>query len=217
MKIVTLIIVVSYLFFACDTNQAGKEEELAWKACTEANTLSAIDSFLTDFPNTKRKAEIAKKRDGILYRTAIAENTIYHFKNYLREFPQGKYKKEIEKKISSMVNDKINLDDLESKTFVGTLLYTDKKNSGNNILTMKFKLSEDRGAVADYLVTAYVSSNLKKELTAEIDKEKMSIKFAEDKDDEILLDFPEGKIYLKKDEIFIESTDPTANSYWNLK
>jgi hypothetical protein len=135
----------------------------------------------------------------------------------LREFPQGKYKKEIEKKISSMNTDKINLEDLESKTFVGTLLYTDKKNSGNNILTMKFKLSEDRGAVADYLVTAYVSSNLKKELAAEIDKEKMSIKFAEDKEDEILLDFPEGQIYLRRDEIFIESTDPTANSYWYLK
>jgi hypothetical protein len=217
MKIVILIIVVSSLFFGCNTNQGDKEEELAWKACTEANTLSAIDSFLTDFPNTKHKVEIAKKRDGILYRTAMAENTLYHFKNYLREFPQGKYKKEIEKKISTLDTDKINLEDLESRTFVGTLIYTDKKNSGNNILTMKFKLSEDRGAVADYLVTAYVSSNLKKELTAEIDKEKMSIKFAEDKEDEILLDFPEGKIYLRKNEIFIESTDPTANSYWNLK
>lgn len=212
-----ILIIVSGLLFGCSANQGAKEEELAWKVCVEANTLSAIDSFLTDFPNTKHKAEIAKKRDGILYRTAVAENTLYHFKNYLREFPQGKYKKEIEKKISSFETDKINLDDLESKTFVGTLLYTDKKKSGNNILTMKFKLTEDRGALADYLVTAYVSSNLKKELTAEIDKEKMSIKFAEDKEDEILLDFPEGKIYLRKDEIFIESTDPTANSYWNLK
>ena len=217
MKVLIQICLASCILFACNSNQGDKEEELAWKVCTASNTLSAIDSFLTDFPDTKRKAEIARKRDGILYRTAIAENTLYHFKNYLREFPQGKYKKEIEKKISTIVTDKINLDVLESKTFVGTLLYTDKKNSGNNILTMKFKLSEDRGDFADYLVTAYISSNLKKEMTAEVEKEKMSIKFAENKEDEFMLDFPAGKIYLRNDDIYIESTDPSANSYWNLK
>ena len=66
-------------------------------------------------------------------------------------------------------------------------------------------------------MTAYVSSNLKKELTAEIDKEKMSIKFAENQEDEFQLDFPDGKIYLINNEIFIESVDPSAGSYWNLK
>ncbi len=217
MKSGIIIFAMSVILFACNVKQVDKEEEFAWKECKAANTLSAIDSFLTEFPNTKYKAEIARKRDGILYRTAVAENTLYHYKNYLREFPQGNYKKEIEKKISSFETDKINLEDIELKTFVGTLLYTDKKNSGNNILTMKFKLLEDHGSNVDYLVTAYVSSNLKKELTATVEKEKMSIKFAEDKEDEFLLDFPEGKIYLRNNEIYIESTDPSANSYWNLK
>jgi hypothetical protein len=217
MKIKLLIFAASIMLFSCNMGQSSKEEEIAWKICLEANTLSAIDSFLSEFPDTKRKTEIAKKRDGILYRTAIAENTIFHLKNYMREFPQGKYKSEIEKKIKEFETDKINLEDLESKTFVGNLIYTNKKNSGNNILSMKFKLSEDRGSTLSYQVTAYLSSNLKKELSAEIEKEKMSIKFAEDQEDEFQLDFPDGKIYLKNNEIFIESVDPSAGSYWNLK
>jgi hypothetical protein len=217
MRINLIIFFATAILLSCNNKVSSNEEELAWKDCLESNTLSALDSFLTEFPQTKRKAEIAKKRDGILYRTAIAENTLYHLKNYQREFPQGKHKDEIVKKINSFTTDKIDLQELESKTFVGTLVYADKNNAGNNILTMKFKLLEDRGNAVDYEVTTYVSSNLKKELTATVEKEKMSIKFVEDTEDEFLLDFPEGKIYIRNKEIYLESTDPSAKSYWNLK
>lgn len=217
MKIKFLILFTTLICLSCNVSQSDKEEDIAWKTCLDNNTLSALDSFLTEFPDTKRKSEIAKKRDGILYRTAVAENTDYHLKNYLREFPQGKYKKEVEKQLSALLVDKINLEDLESKTFVGTLVYNDKKNSGHNILSMKFKLSEDRSSTALYHVTTYLSLNLKKDLMAEVEKEKMSIKFVESAEDEFQLGFPEGKIYLRNAEIFIESTDPAGNSYWNLK
>jgi superfamily II DNA helicase RecQ len=217
MKIKLIFFITSVLLLSCNSNVQDKEEEMAWKVCIETNTLTAIDSFLTEFPNTKHKAEIAKKRDGILYRTALAENTLFHLKNYQREFPQGKHKKEIEKILSELKTDKISLNNFESLTFVGTLRYSDKKNSGNNILTMKFTLSEDRESNVEYNVTAYLSSNLKKELKAVIEKEKMSIKFVEDTEDEFLLNFAEGKLYLKNNLIFIESVDPAADAYWNLK
>jgi hypothetical protein len=205
------------LSLASCTSKGSPEEEMAWKKTLEANTIAALDSFLTAFPDSKHKKEIAQKRDGILYQNAVAENTVYHFKYYLKEFPQGKHQKEIVAKLENLKVDAINFADLEQKTFIGSMKYFDRKDAALDILTIKLSAAADLGNSIEYKASINLTSNLKKDLKAIVQKNDLSIKFVENTEDEFLLNFPEGRIYTKNKEIIIESTDVSAPSYWIIK
>ena len=199
------------------TPKGSPEEEIAWKKALESNTITALDSFLIAFPESKHKNEIAAKRDGILYQNAVAENTVYHLKYYLKEFPQGKYKKEITGKLENLKVDAINFDDLDQKTFIGSMKYFDRKDATLDILTIKFSAAADLGNTIEYKAAVNLTSNLKKDLKAIVQKNNLSIKFVESTEDEFLLEIPEGRIYVKNKEIIIESTDVSAPAYWIIK
>jgi hypothetical protein len=220
MKIIyqfVLIFILGSLFLSCGQSKVSPEEEQAWKDAIESNTLNAIDSFLMLYPETNRKEEIAYKREGILFRTATAENTVYYYNKYLKEFPQGKRKKEIEEKLTLLKAENISVENLTEKIFVGVIRYLDGSRPDIEILSMKFSSLEDNGSEISCMVSCHVSSSLKKEMKAIIQKDKFSIKFVEEESDEFLLELPEGKIYLKDNKLYLESTDPNQKQYWNLQ
>ncbi len=215
-KIVPILLLLAVLA-ACGGTKGNPEEETDWNAASEANTLTALDSFLIRYPETKRKKEIAQRREGALFQIAQTENTEYHFRRYLKEFPQGKRKKDVETKLAALKPESLSTEILAAKTFVGAVRYLDGSEPDVEIISMKFSEMNDDGTEIRCKISVHVTSDIKKELTAVIQKDKMSVKFEERAEDEFLLDLPEGRMYSRNNEIMLESVDPTQKLYWRLK
>jgi hypothetical protein len=210
----SIIACIAFLVISC-TGKTNPEEETDWKLLGKNPTIAALDSFLTNFPETKRKKEIALKREKLLFLNAKFENTIFHYKYYQKEFPQGKNIKEINTALNSLKADNVNIADLETKTFIGSFK-SDIKKSELDILTIYFKSIEENDTYFDFESVVNLSSNLKKEISGKIYKNNLSIVFDEDENDTFIIGIAEARIYNRKENLFIESTDPKAEQYWKL-
>ena len=210
----SIIACIAFLVISC-SGKTNPEEETDWKLLGKNPTIVALDSFLTNFPETKRKKEIALKREKLLFLNAKSENTIFHYKYYQKEFPQGKNIKEINTALNSLKADNVNIADLESKTFIGSFK-SDIKKSELDILTIYFKNIEENDTYYDFESIVNLSSNLKKEISGKIIKNNLSIVFDEDENDTFIIGISEARIYNRKENLFIESTDPKAEQYWKL-
>ena len=209
-----LIIYAALLILSC-SGKTNPEEENDWKLLGKNPTIAALDSFLVNFPDTKRKKEIAQKRERLLFLNAKYENTFFHYKYYQKEFPQGQNIKEIISALNSLKADNVNITDLESKTFIGSFK-SDIKKAELDILTVFFISIEENDNHFDFKSVVNLSSNLKKEIKGKILKNNLSIVFDEDENDAFILGLAEARIYNRKGNLFIESADPNAEQYWKI-
>jgi hypothetical protein len=210
------LFLLALLFAAtCLVSCAGGGSELenaAWKEARKENTLEAIDSFLLKFPETTKKAQIAKARDGMLWQTALLSDSEFYYRSYLAEFPQGKHKVDAEKKLSEMPNDNVNLGELTAKTFVGTIHQGDKD---YDVLSLRFDKIEEQGDNIKFTAAVHLSSDIRKQLSGTIVKPNFTISFVENDEDEFTLNLTDGRAYIRNGEIMMESID--TKQYWHLK
>ncbi len=199
------------LLLSCGGGQSA-EEKAAWETARQKNSLEALDSFLLQYPETGRREEIAKLRDGRLWQVALLYNTEWHYKNYLAEFPQGQYKDEAQIKLEQLPTDAVSLSELSSKTFVGTINQGDQD---YEVLALRFAEIEEQGDAVHFKASVHLSSDIRKQMTGTISKPKYTISFEEGSDDEILIDLSDGRAYLRDGRLILESTDP--KQYWLLK
>ncbi len=210
----SIIACIIFLVISC-TGKTNPEEENDWKLLGKNPTITALDSFLVNFPDTKRKKEIAQKRERLLFLNAKYENSFFHYKYYQKEFPQGQNIKEINSTLNSLKADNVNIADLESKTFIGSFK-SDIKKAELDILTIFFKSIDENDSYYDFESVVNLSSNLKKEIKGKILKNNLSIVFDEDENDAFILGLAEARIYNRKGNLFIESADPSAEQYWKI-
>lgn len=205
------------LLISCGSQKGSSEEEQAWNETQQKNTLSAYDSFLADYPDTKKKDEVAQRREASLFGMATLDKTEYYLRKYLQEFPQGKRKKEVENELKKLEKSSVSPDEAISKTYVGSVRYLDGSSPDMEIFSVTISDLEDLGDEMKCKITVLLSSDVKKVMEGKIQKSKMSIKFVEDESEDFLLELPEGRFYKKDNNIYIESVDPSQKVYWILK
>ncbi len=195
---------------------ASSEEEKAWKEVTMSNTISALDSFLSQFPNTSKKEKIALIREGILYNTAKSECTDFYFNKYRIEFPQGKHREELLTLEKNQMIDPIDWSILEGKSFVGSFRYFDNTDPKLEVLSLKFEELNEEGDIIEFTAIVRKSFDQKKRIKGRIQKGKNILEFIEGQEDTNLMELSTGKFYKKGRKMLIESTDPSAKHYWRL-
>jgi hypothetical protein len=202
----TLIIAASAL------SSCGGDDARAWQAVQSSPSIATIDSFLAKYPNSGyRKAAMQQKQDFI-WHDACLFNTEYAYRHYKYDYPEGKYADQVDTKITAITPDtEINLANLTSKTFVGTINYGDKQVS---VLALQFSQIEEFGEQVRFQATIN-TNDMRKTLLGSINKTNYSINFEENPTDQVTLNLKPGRAYWRQDKIWLESTDPSQ--FWRLK
>jgi hypothetical protein len=190
-------------------------EQTAWEEVKLLNTLGALDSFLIEFPDTKKKSEIASKREGIYYRIAVFENTEFYYNLYKKEFPQGKRIKEIEIKLEALSKEIADLDECENKTFIGSLK-SDFNKPQKEILSIIFKKIESSENVKKFEASVFLTSDIKKDIKGTINANGHYYNFEESEDDEFIIGLGASRLYSRKNSTFLESVGGNDNQYWKV-
>ncbi len=215
-----ILLFSSVFILGCSAFRGNPEEKKALDQAMKINTLAALDAFLENYPETIFKEVVADRRETILFGIAINEKTEYHLNKYLQEFPQGKRKENIQNEldvISKLTDKPLSIDDLNDKTFVGSIHYLDEKPAHIEILTLNLSNPEINSEEISFNANVHLGLDLKKELKVIIEKNKMSIKFVELESDEFLLELPEGRFYKINNQIIVESVIANSSKYWILK
>ena len=209
-----LISVLCFLVLSCSGSKtSGTEEDKAWEEVKSLNTLSVLDSFLIQFPDTKRKSEIAARREGIYYRTAVFENSEFFYNRYKKEFPQGKRIKEIESKQETLSNETVDFSLVENMTFVGSL-QSDINKSQKEILTVIFKKIDDE---KKFEANVFLTSDIKKLVKGSIETPGNYFIFEEDENSDFIIGLGKSRLYNRKNVFFLESVEVSDDHYWKVE
>ena len=106
----------------------------------------------------------------------------------------------------------MSLSELTAKTFVGTIHQGDKD---YDVLSLRFNKIDEQGDNINFTAAVHLSSDIRKQLSGTIVKPNFTISFVENKEDEFTLNLSDGRAYIRKGQILMESIDP--NQYWHLK
>lgn len=206
---------LALLLFSCGPN-VSPEEEAAWQAAKKANSLAALDSFVSQYPEHSFKEQLANKKERLLFAEAQMENRVYFYKKYLADFPEGKRKVEAQEALAN-IQKSIKLPSKEiltAKPFVGKVEY--EHAADKEILSMKFvEFKETDGS---FLADVHLSNDIRCQVTGRIEQQApYTIMFLEQvgEQQDFVLDLSPALPYLKNGELIIESVDP--KQYWRLK
>ena len=195
--------------FACGSS----EETKAWEAAKVQASEDAIDAFLAKYPESGYQEEAKKYKEHLLWEYALLENTCYHFLEYKSQYPEGKYVAQAQNIIDSLQKEyTINLAQLTQNRFTGYIQH-DKQDL--EILSLRFVQIQESADEVLFVADVTLSSNLRKNLQGRIDLARAIIYFEEDTTDDFLAQLGRGAVYIRGNQILIESI--VLGSYWKLK
>lgn len=195
------------LLFLC---ACSSEEDQAWEAALALNSTEAIDSFLLEHPESKYIEEANTYKEDYAWFSAQQKNTIYHYKEFQAQYPNSKYTEEIPALLDAFKTDQIDLNDLTETTFIGKIDYGNRE---TQVLSFKFLQVENDSAGISF-VARIQTPDISKVIDGRIDPKGYLVMFMENRNDTIMLNITDGRIYKRGNKILLESTN--INQYWNL-
>lgn len=205
LKHLFLVCLLGFGLMAC-----SNEEDKAWQAAVQQNTVAAIDSFLQQYPGSKYQSEAASYKEDFAWYAAKAQNTFYAYKKYFVDFPNGKYAKEVAQQLEAIGTQDISLEELTKSTFVGKIDYGNRE---TQVLAFRF-MEIQRDSAGIRFFAKINTSDIRKTIEGRIDPDDFVIMFMENPDDKIMLNITDGRAYKRDNKIMMESTN--VNQYWNL-
>lgn len=206
------LLISALIIAAAGLSSCGGDDARAWQAVQSSPSVAAIDSFLAKYPDSGyRKAAMQQKQDFVWHQ-ASTDNTEYAYRRYKYDYPEGKYSDQVDTKIAAITPDtEINLANLTSKTFVGTIDYGEKQVA---VLALQFSQIEEVGDQVRFQATIN-TNDMRKTILGSINKTNYSINFEENPTDQVTLNLKPGRAYWRQEKIWLESTDPSQ--FWRLK
>lgn len=203
-----LLFVTSLSLVSC-----GGEDARKWQDSKKEGTIGAVDTFLQNFPDSKYRTAALEHKEDLIWNNAMTDNTEYLYRKYQYDYPQGKYLDLVNTKIEAITIDpQLTLEALTSKTFVGTIKYSEGKEV--SVVALKFVNIEE--AEGEVRFEASINTNeMRKNIQGVIQKSNFLITFNENPTDQVTLNLSPGRAYWRESRIWLESVDPTQ--FWRLR